>query len=171
MIKLIAQDDKNMANGMRDMSRTPLTNAEIVYVKSEIQKIGAEEKVFVFNDEEHIHLSTCYNFIEDRIYVTRNVFPDTKYGSIHPRDLMSVRAVLAHEYYGHRTYRGEYIADYLKGPNFYTTEIWKDECRASIGTITYVGEESQERNQVDRNNRSSLSKMWRETREFCDFER
>ena len=132
MIKLIVQDDINMAKGMRDMSRTPLTNAEIVYVKSEIQKIGADENIFVFNDEEHIHSSTCYNFVEDRIYITRNIFPDTKYGSTHPRDLMSVGAVLAHEYYGHRTYREEYLADYIKDPRFHTTEIWKDECRASI---------------------------------------
>lgn len=227
MIKLIVQDDKNMAKGMRDMSRTPLTNEEIVFVKLEIQQIGADENIFVFNDEEHIPLSTCYNFIEDRIYITRNVFPDTKYGSIHPRDLMSVRAVLAHEYYGHRTYREEYMADYIKSPNFHTTEIWKDECRASITAakitpnltekdksnlvmdaiyraqeynhriemddfmkevvygyasgeknitndireITYIGEESQERNPVDRNNRSFLSKMWREARDICDFER
>lgn len=227
MIKLIAKDNKSMANGMRDMSRTPLTNAEIADIKSEIQKIGAEEKLFIFNDEEHLHSSTCYNFIEDKIYVTRNVFPDTKYGSIHPRDLMSVRAVLAHEYYGHRTYREEYIADYRKSPDFHTTEIWKDECRASItaakitpnltekdksnlvmdaiyraqeynhriemddfmkevvygytngeknitygiGRITYVSEESQERNQIDRNNRGYMSEVWRETRDVCDFER
>ena len=29
-------DDKNMANGMRDTSGTPLTDDEIEYVKSEI---------------------------------------------------------------------------------------------------------------------------------------
>lgn len=132
MIKLIAQDNKHMANGMRDMSRTPLTNKEIEYVKSEIQRIEADESLFVFNDADHIHSSTCYNFIEDRIYVTRNVFPDTKYGSVHPRDLMSVGAVLAHEYYGHRIYRDEYISDYKQSPDFHTTELWQDECRASI---------------------------------------
>jgi len=132
MIKLIIQDDKHMANGMRDMSRTPLTDEEIQYVKSEIQRIDADETVFVFNDEDHIQSSTCYNFLEDRIYVTRNVFPDVKYGSIHPRDLMSVGAVLAHEYYGHRTYRDEYLSDYQRGPDYNTTPIWQDECRASI---------------------------------------
>ncbi|MGN0416272.1 MAG: hypothetical protein ACI4FX_12425 [Agathobacter sp.] len=72
------------------------------------------------------------NFIEDKIYVTKNVFPDTKYGSIHPRDLMSVGAVLAHEYYGHRAYREEYMSDYEKNPEFHSTPIWQDECRASI---------------------------------------
>lgn len=132
MIRLISQDFKNMANGMRDMSRTPLTDEEIQYIKTEIKRIKADESVFVFNDEDHIQSSTCYNYIEDKIYVTRNVFPDTKYGSIHPRDLMSVRAVLAHEYYGHRTYRNEYISDYKIGAEYHTTPIWKDECRASI---------------------------------------
>lgn len=121
-----------MANGMRNMSKTPLSESEIEYVKSEIEKIGADPTVFVFNDESHISLSTCYNFVEDKIYVTRNVFPDDKYGSTHPRDLMSVRAVLAHEYFGHRTYREEYSSDMEKGSDYHTTPIWQDECRASI---------------------------------------
>jgi len=48
-----------------------------------------------------------------------DVLPDPY--SIHPRDKMSVRAVLAHEYYGHRRYRGTSIR---KGS-------WNDEFRAS----------------------------------------
>jgi hypothetical protein len=132
MIKLIAKKDKNMSNGKRDMSRTPLTESEIEYVKKEIKRIQADESKFVFNDKEHIQKSTCYNFYKDIIYVTRNVFPDIKYASAHPRDLMSVGAVLAHEYYGHRTYREEYLNDFELGENYYTTELWQDECRASI---------------------------------------
>lgn len=132
MIRLIAKKDKNMSNGMRDMSRTPLTESEIEYVKSEIERIQADENVFIFNDPEHIQGSTCYNYVEDKIYVTRNVFPDLKYGSAHPRDVMSVGAVLSHEYYGHRTYRNEYISDREKGIDYHTTEEWQDECRASI---------------------------------------
>lgn len=121
-----------MSNGMRDMSRTPLTESEIEYVKSEIERIQADESVFIFNDPEHIQGSTCYNYVEDKIYVTRNVFPDLKYGSAHPRDVMSVGAVLSHEYYGHRAYRNEYISDREKGIDYHTTEEWQDECRASI---------------------------------------
>lgn len=131
-IRLISINDKDMANGMRDTSKTPLTELEIEYVKSEIQRIGADLSVFVFNDEEHLSLSTCYNFIEDKIYVTRNVFPDEKYGSTHPRDLMSVGAVLAHEYFGHRPYRNEYLSDLEQGDDYHTTPLWQDECRASI---------------------------------------
>lgn len=227
MIRLITQDNKNMANCMRDMSRTPLTDEEIQYVKSEIQRIGADESLFIFNDEDHIQSSTCYNFIEDRIYVTRNVFPDTKYGSIHPRDLMSIGAVLAHEYYGHRTYRNEYMEDYKQSPDYHTTPIWQDECRASITAakitpnltekdkmnlvmdaiyraqeynhriemddfmkevvygytngeknithsitpITYVSEESQERNEINRNDNSRVSHVQRSTRNYNDSER
>ncbi len=132
MMKLITIEDKGMAYGMRDMSKTPLTDEEIEFVKSEIKKIEADETKFVFNDANYVAKSTCYNYVEDVIYVTRNVFPETKYGSIHPRDIMSVAAVLAHEYYGHRVYRDEYLADAMKGNGYHTTPIWEDECRASI---------------------------------------
>lgn len=132
MIKLISANNKDMANGMRNTSKTPLSEEEIYYVKTEIKRIWADESIFVFNDKEHIASSTCYNFSKDKIYVTRNVFPDDKYGSTHPRDVMSVRAVLAHEYYGHRPYRNEYLADVEKGGNYHTTPLWQDECRASI---------------------------------------
>ncbi len=132
MIRLISVNDKDMANGMRDISKTPLSDEEIALVKDEIKRIGADESVFVFNDEEHMGTSTCYNFVEDKIYVTRNVFPDNKYGSTHPRDLMSVGAVLAHEYFGHRPYRKEYLEDIKYGDDYHTTPVWQDECRASI---------------------------------------
>ncbi len=44
--------------------------------------------------------------------------------------MMSIRAVLAHEYYGHRTFRDEYLDDLFS--NRTTTPEWQDECRASI---------------------------------------
>ena len=132
-IHFVKQDcNKEMANGMRDMSKTPLTEKEIDFVKSEIHRIEADEPIFIFNDEKHIPLSTCYDFSSDVIYVTRNVFPDNKFGSTHPRDVMSVGAVLAHEYYGHRHYRDEYLDDARHGNNYQTTSMWQDECRASI---------------------------------------
>lgn len=43
---------------------------------------------------------------------------------------MSIAAVLAHEYYGHRPFRAEYLYDQLT--KTVTTPIWMDECRASI---------------------------------------
>ena len=92
----------------------------------------------MFNDPDHQKGSTCYNYEEDIIYVTRNVFPDTKYASIRPRDVMSVAAVLSHEYYGHRPNRDEYMSDKQKGPGYHTTPIWQDECRASINVARYA---------------------------------
>ncbi len=129
---ITSADNKNMANGMRNTSGTPLSDTEIEFVRSEIRRIQSDESVFVFNDPDHLHDSTCYNFEDDRIYVTRNVFPDELYASAHPRDTMSVGAVLAHEYYGHRHYRQEYLSDWEKGKDYHTTPLWQDECRASL---------------------------------------
>lgn len=125
-------DNKNMSNGMRNTSGTPLSETEIEFVKSEIRRIEADENVFIFNDPAHLYDSTCYNIDEDKVYVTRNVFPDELYASAHPRDTMSVGAVLAHEYYGHRYYRDEYLSDLKQGKDYHTTPLWKDECRASL---------------------------------------
>lgn len=130
--KISSEDSRNMANGMRNTSTTPLSNEEIAFVKGEIHRIKANEDIFIFNDPDHIEGGTCYNFEDDRVYVTRNVFPDEKYPSNHPRDTMSVGAVLAHEYYGHRQYRGEYLEDWEKGKDYHTTPLWQDECRASL---------------------------------------
>ena len=129
---IVGDEDKNMANGMRNTTGTPLSDEEIVFVKSEINRIQADESVFIFNDPEHFRDSTCYNFEDDRVYVTRNVFPDDLYASAHPRDTMSVGAVLAHEYYGHRPFRKEYLSDWEKGKDYHTTPLWQDECRASL---------------------------------------
>lgn len=128
----IIEFNKMMANGMRNKSGTPLTEEEIELVKSEIRAIGADEDVFIFNDEEHMKKSTCYNWQNDKIYVTRNIFPDVNSGSIHPRDIMSVRAVLAHEYYGHRPHHDEYESDYKIDKDFHTIPLWQDEQRASL---------------------------------------
>lgn len=43
---------------------------------------------------------------------------------------MSAAAVLAHEYYGHRSYREEYLNDLEKGTK--SILMWEDECRASV---------------------------------------
>ena len=131
-VRTMTDDEKELANGMRNTSRSPLSEDEITYVRSEIRRIEADESVFIFNDADHYHDGTCYNFEDDKIYITRNVFPDVKYGSAHPRDTMSVGAVLAHEYYGHRYYRDEYLSDWEKGKDYHTTPLWEDECRASL---------------------------------------
>lgn len=128
-LKFVAINEKGMSNGMRMLSRLPLTEEEIKKLKEDIKRIGADESVFVFNDEAH-RGKTCYNYADDKIYVGRNVLPETKYGSTHPRDTMSSAAVLAHEYYGHRPHRDEYLSDLETGKK--TMAYWEDECRASI---------------------------------------
>lgn len=121
--------NREMSNGMRMYGNAPLTDEEILIVKQAIAEIEADDRFFVFNDKDHLS-HTCYNSRDDVIYIGRNIFPDTKYGSTHPRDMMSIRAVLAHEYYGHRTYRDEYLDDLFSCRT--TTPEWQDECRASI---------------------------------------
>ena len=120
--------DKNMSLGLRMFGNRELTFDEISIVRKAICEIEADESVFVFNDMDHL-MHTCYVAKDDKVYIGCDVFPDTDHGSIHPRDLMSIRAVLAHEYYGHRLYREEYLNDELLGVE--TTPEWKDESRAS----------------------------------------
>jgi hypothetical protein len=103
------------SGGFRRSTLTQLTEEEIEHIKCEILAIGADLAVFSFNTGS----GTSYNDVLDRIKITGNVFPDLS--SIHPRDLMSERAVIAHEYYGHRAFRGASLRN----------GCWNDEFRAS----------------------------------------
>ena len=103
------------ANGLRRSPFNDLSVEQVEFLKSEIHAIGADENVFKFN----LGVGTSYSDELDVIYVRSDVLPDGN--STHPRDLMSPRAVLAHEYYGHRAFRGTALA---KG-------AWNDEFRAS----------------------------------------
>ena len=108
-----------------------LTDSDIDYIKNEIKAIGADEKLFVFNSE--ITRGTCFLPSDGKIHIKGNIFPDLN--SDHPRDRMSVRAVLAHEYYGHRPYRSQYLKeDSDTSPdalNRIMARAWADEFRAS----------------------------------------
>ena len=106
---------RNMANGLRKPSTYILSEKEIDAIKIDIRAIGADESIFKFN----VGSGTCYDDVLDEIRIRGDVLPDNT--SLHPRDLMSVRAVIAHEYYGHRAYRGTKL---LYGS-------WNDEFRAS----------------------------------------
>ena len=103
------------ASGMRKSPFYLLTVEDIEYLINEIRAIGADEEVFMFNRGAR----TSYSDTNDIVLVRGDFFPDQQ--STHPRDLMSPRAVLAHEYYGHRAYR---YTHFLKG-------AWNDEFRAS----------------------------------------
>jgi len=107
-------EDRN-AGGLRHSPYSALSETDIEHLKNEIRTIEADENIFMFNHGA----STSYDDRKDIISVRANVFPDKN--SLHPRDLMSERAVLAHEYYGHRTYRNTKLA----------RSSWNDEFRAS----------------------------------------
>ena len=106
---------KRKASGLRRSPFILLTDEDIEFVRGEIQAIAADEDVFLFNVGDH----TSYYDPTDKVLVVGNIFPDLN--SNHPRDLMSVRAVLAHEYYGHRANRGTPLKQ----------GSWNDEFRAS----------------------------------------
>lgn len=107
--------ERGMANGMRTSPYHILTESEIETLNKDIKAIGADKSIFKFNKGTR----TGYDDITDEIFVKGDVLPDLN--STHPRDLMSSRAALAHEYYGHRANRGTKLP---KG-------AWNDEFRAS----------------------------------------
>lgn len=134
----LPDDEKGFAMGYRKISTEPLTEEQINLVKEAAKRIKIPEAMLVFNDPDALisPSGTSYHFDDDKIYITQNVFPDDRYASTHPRDLLSVAAVLAHEYYGHRPNRDEYLTDAKNGTE--TTPYWKDEVRASINAAKYA---------------------------------
>ncbi|MEF9988685.1 MAG: hypothetical protein RR797_06375, partial [Christensenella sp.] len=80
-----------------------------------IAEIEANQNDFVFNKGGH----TSYNDARGKIDIAGDVLPDLT--STHPRDKMSARAVLAHEYYGHMAHADTHL---IPG-------AWNDEFRAS----------------------------------------
>jgi hypothetical protein len=108
-------ENERTAAGLRRSKFHVLTDDEINSLKDDIKAIDADVSIFRFNKGS----STSYRPDLDIINVKGNVLPDLE--SSHPRDKMSARAVLAHEYYGHRAYRD------TKLPK----DSWNDEFRAS----------------------------------------
>jgi hypothetical protein len=107
--------DVRGAYGKRRSQFIELTDEEINSLKDDILAIEADVNIFVFNKG----YQTGYVDVEDIITVLGDVLPDKN--SNHPRDLMSSRAVLAHEYYGHRPNRNTRLHE----------GAWNDEFRAS----------------------------------------
>jgi hypothetical protein len=107
--------DDRSAGGLRRSPLNVLSEADIKFLLSEIAALNADASAFRFNQGHR----TGYIDSKDIIDVMGDIFSDEN--SIHPRDLMSAGAVLAHEYYGHRANRGTSLL-----PN-----SWNDEFRAS----------------------------------------
>ena len=93
--------------GMRQPLRN-LTDEEVQIIKKEIKRIEADESVFVIDTVKP--RKTLYDEVSDKVYVGSNVFPDLENPS-DTTDKLSVACVLAHEYYGHRSMRDEYLKE------------------------------------------------------------
>lgn len=115
IIKTEANASRNLPNGLRTMPSHILTEQEIADLRRDIIAIEADESIFKFNCGRR----TGYDDILDEIRVRGDILPDLN--SNHPRDKMSARAALAHEYYGHRVNRGTKLPQ----------GAWNDEFRAS----------------------------------------
>ena len=102
-------------SGYRQSPHYQLTDEDIKHLKIEIRAIEADENVFIFNKGT----KTGFSDRKRVIHVKGDIFSDPN--STHPRDLMSERAVLAHEYYGH----------YAFAPSEFKATDWRDEMRAS----------------------------------------
>ena len=112
----IMKVERGMASGARKSYLIPLSEADKKFILKEIDKIGADRRFFVFRDGA----PTVYSDKRDKIFVSSSVFPSND-GSTHPTDLLSVRAVLAHEFYGHKAKRNTKLVE----------GSWNDEFRAS----------------------------------------
>ena len=110
------KQDREMSNGYRRSVYIPMTKEEKDLVLKEAKAIGIPTDKLVFL-ENH---GTGYSDDFDLVVVGSNVFPSND-RSTHNRDNMTIRAVLAHEYYGHGAYRNTKLP---KGS-------WNDEFRAS----------------------------------------
>ncbi|MGN0683549.1 MAG: phage minor capsid protein, partial [Oscillospiraceae bacterium] len=108
-------DNRNMANGQRRNRSYELTSEDISYVKAEAESIGIPTNVLKFNSGNQ----TGFSDIDENVRIKGDVFPDEN--STNNRDTLSVRAVLAHEYYGH----------YKSHPSPYDVGDWRDEFYAS----------------------------------------
>lgn len=108
--------NRQMANGMRRSIFIPLTEEEKQFVIKEAETIGIDKKNLVFK-ENH---ATGYSDKYDIIFIGSDIFPSSDKSS-HNRDNLSVRAVLAHEYYGHKANKGTKVSQ----------GSWNDEFRAS----------------------------------------
>ena len=108
-------DSRGMAMSLRNPKSHILTEEEIQSVLTEARALGIDEKLLRFNQGS----ATCFFDDDVCIYIRGDILPDPDGESA--RDRMSIRAVLAHEYYGH----------YLHHPSEYPIGDWRDEFRAS----------------------------------------
>lgn len=111
----IIKIQRNMANGLRKSPQYILNEQDIQSVLKDAEILKIPKEVLLFNEGTQTGFSDRYKIINIR----GDVFPDIE--SHYLRDRLSVKAVLAHEYYGH----------YQNHPSEFKIGDWRDEFRAS----------------------------------------
>ena len=111
-----------MAMGLRKPVSHILTDVEIEQLKKAAESIGIPLETLVFNQGTQ----TGFRDRTELIYIRGDVLPDEN--SLIPRDRMTARAVLAHEYYGH----------YKRHPSPYDPGDPQDEYWASRNAAIYT---------------------------------
>lgn len=120
---------RNFANGARRGNRRALTNEEVKEVRDAANELSIPTELLTFDSRP-----TGYSTISKKINVGGDVFPDEE--STDNRDRLSVKAVLAHEYYGHAAFPD----------SSYPIGHWADEFRASYhAALTAPGLSDEER--------------------------
>ena len=134
------------ANGLRGSASREIDKTEIENIKKQIIDIHADLSVFRFNSGVH----TSYVDDYDIINIRGDIFPDNS--STHPRDLMSEKAVLAHEYYGHRANRGGQNCNVVHGMMNLEQATWQHAivliCQIKIGDILYLMQLNEQKKRV-----------------------
>lgn len=120
---------RNFANGARGGNRRKLTDAEVETVRAAANELSIPTERLTFNSRP-----TGYSMVTKKVNVGGDVFPDED--STNNRDRLSVKAVLAHEYYGHAAFPD----------SSYPIGHWADEFRASYhAAMTAPGLSDEER--------------------------
>ncbi len=106
---------RGMSNNGRSSRHHVLTTSEIERLKVDAENIGVPLDILAFNQGN----KTGFDEKTGIINIRGDVLPDNYSDQI--RDLLSQKAVLAHEYYGH----------YKSHPSPFYIDDWRDEFSAS----------------------------------------
>ncbi len=115
IIKARNISERRMANGLRTSPYHILSDEEIKSVKKAAKELNIPENILRFNQGNQ----TGFSDRKEIINIRGDILPDKSSNNL--RDILSSKAVLAHEYYGH----------YKNHPSQFRVGDWRDEFRAS----------------------------------------
>ena len=111
-----------MSNGLRTSPFYILTKEEIESIKRDAKELDIPENILRFNQGNQ----TGFLDKNMKINVRGDILPDKSSNIV--RDILSQKAVLVHEYYGH----------YKNHPSQFRIGDWRDEFRASYCAAIYA---------------------------------